>query len=112
MPRALGVWPVAGSFLFWLLLVVAFQRVCQRLACRAGDGRVHGPAGFSFGQDYDISAGQAGVLAMVMMAGAMRVAVSFAVACGKDDLDLDLRARCRSRLMTFRYFPISLVTAW
>ena len=47
---------------------------------------------------------------MVMMAGAMRVAVSFAVACAKDDGDLDLRARCRSRPTTFRYFPISLVT--
>ncbi len=45
---------------------------------------------------------------MVMMAGAMRVAVSFAVACAKDDGDLDLRARCRSRPTTFRYFPISL----
>ena len=49
---------------------------------------------------------------MVMMAGAMRVAVSFAVACAKDDGDLDLRARCRSRSTVFRYFPISLVTAW
>ena len=78
----------------------------------ARDGRVHGPAGFRFWQVYGISAGQAGVLAMVMMAGAMRVAVSFAVACAKDDGDLDLRARCRSRPTTFRYFPISLVTAW
>ena len=48
-----------------------------------------------------ICAGQAGVLAMVMTAGAIRVTVSFAVACGKDDGDLDLRARCRSRSTTF-----------
>jgi len=41
-----------------------------------------------------------------------QIAVSFAVACAKDDGDLDLRARCRSRPTTFRYFPISLVTAW
>ena len=66
----------------------------------------------SFGLADGVFAGQAGVLAMVMMAGAMRVAVSFAVACAKDDGDLDLRARCRSRPTTFRYFPISLVTAW
>ena len=49
---------------------------------------------------------------MVMTAGAIRVAASFAVACAKEDGDLDLRARCRSRSMTLRYFPIWLVTAW
>ena len=49
---------------------------------------------------------------MVMMAGAMRVAVSFAVACGKAEGDLDLRARCRLRSTMFRHFAISLVTAW
>ena len=42
-------------------------------------GRVHGPAGFLFGRVCGVSAGQAGVLAMVMTAGAMRVTVSFAV---------------------------------
>src|SRR6266478_2200886 len=80
------------------------------VSCRGG--RVHGLAGFRCGQVYGICAGQAGELAMVTMAGTMRVAVSFAVACAKDDWDLDLRARCRSRPTTFRYFPISLVTAW
>ena len=39
---------------------------------------------------------------MVMTAGAVRVAVSFAPACGKDEGDLDLRARCRSRPRVFR----------
>ena len=75
-------------------------------------GRVHGPAGSSIGRVYGVIAGQAGVLAMVMTAGAMRVAVSFAVACAKEDGDLDLRGRCRSRSTMFRYRPISLVTAW
>ena len=49
---------------------------------------------------------------MVMTAGAIRVAVSFALACGKCDGDLDFRARCRSLSTTFRYPAISLVTAW
>ena len=61
---------------------------------------------------YGVSAGQAGVLAIVMTAGAIRVAVSFALACGKCEGDLDLRARCRSLSTTFRYPAISLVTAW
>ena len=47
---------------------------------------------------------------MVMMAGAMRVAVSFAVAWPKLLGDFDLRARCRFRSATVRYFPISLVS--
>ena len=49
---------------------------------------------------------------MVMTAGVMRVVVSLAVACAKEDGDLDLRGRCRSRSTMFRCFPISLVTAW
>ena len=61
---------------------------------------------------YGVFAGQAGILAMVRMAGAMRVSVSFAAACAKDEGDLDLRARRRSRSTTFLYCPISLVTAW
>src|SRR5439155_24013207 len=56
-------------------------------------------------------AGQAGVLAMAVMGGALRVTVSFALACGKCEGDLDLRARCRSRSTVFRYPAISLVTA-
>ena len=49
---------------------------------------------------------------MVMTAVAMRVTVSSAVACAKDDGDLDLRGRCRPRSTTLRYPAISLVTAW
>jgi hypothetical protein len=61
---------------------------------------------------WGVSAVQAGVLAMVTTAGAMRVAVSFAFACGNEEGDLDFRARCRSRSTAFRYPAISLVTAW
>jgi hypothetical protein len=46
---------------------------------------------------------------MVMMAGAMRARVSFAVARGKLLGDFDLRAWCRFRSTTTRHFPISLV---
>ncbi len=46
---------------------------------------------------------------MVMMAGAVRVAVSFAVAWPKLLGDFDLRARCRFRSTTVRYFAIVLV---
>ena len=81
------------------------------VSCRAAGSTVRrGPR--SLGRVCGVSAGQAGVLAMVMMAGAMRVTVSFAPACAKDEGDLDLRARCRSRSTTFRHFAISLVTAW
>jgi hypothetical protein len=48
---------------------------------------------------------------MVMMAGAIRVRVSFAVAWPKLLGDLDLRGRCRFRSTIFRYFAISLVRA-
>jgi hypothetical protein len=41
----------------------------------------------------------------------MRVTVSFAVAWPKLLGDFDLRARCRSRSTTTRYFPICLVSA-
>ena len=60
----------------------------------------------------DVSAGQAGVLAMMMTAGAIRVTASAGPACAKGEGDLDLRARCRFRSATFRYSAISLVTAW
>ena len=63
------------------------------------------PGGSSFGRVCDTSAGQAGVLAMVMTAGAMRVMVSAGPACAKDEGDLDLRARCRSRSTVFLYCP-------
>ena len=68
--------------------------------------------GGSFSLVFGVSAVQAGVLAMVTTAGAMRVAVSFAFACGNEEGDLDFRARCRSRSTAFRYPAISLVTAW
>ena len=48
---------------------------------------------------------------MVMTAGAIRVAVSARPARGKVLAHLALRARCRFRSMTVRYFPISLVSA-
>ena len=112
MPWALGVWLVVGNFWFWLLRVVPFRWACRRPACRAGAAGStvrRGPLSDVF---YGAFAGQAGMLAMVTTAGAMRVAVSFAVACAKQDGDLDLRARCRSRSTMFRYRPIPLVTAW
>ena len=55
-----------------------------------------------FGRAGGVFAGQAGVLAMLMTAGAMRVTVSAPLACGKDDGDFDLRARCRPRSTTLR----------
>ena len=61
---------------------------------------------------FGVLAGQAGLLAMVMTAGAIRVTVSTGPACAKDEGDLDVRERCRSRSTTFLCRPISLVTAW
>jgi hypothetical protein len=55
---------------------------------------------------------QAGLLAMVMTAVAMRVAVSPAVAWPKLLGDFDLRARCRFRSAMVRYFALSLVRFW
>src|SRR6266702_3123227 len=112
MPWALGVWPVVDSSCFWLLRVVPFRRACRNAACRAGAAGSTVRRGSCSGGFAVLLLGQAGVLAMVMMAGAMRVAVSFAPACAKDEGDLDLRARCRSRSTVFRYSAISLVTAW
>ena len=49
---------------------------------------------------------------MVMTAGAMRMTVSFAPACAKDEGDLDLRARCGLPVDGVPVFRrISLVTA-
>lgn len=59
-----------------------------------------------------VSAGQDGVLAMVMTAGAMRVILSFGPAWGKALGDFDLRSRCRFRSVTTRCFAICLVRAW
>lgn len=53
----------------------------------------------------------AGLLAMVMTAGAVRVTVSFGLACSKVLGDLDLRARCRFRSTTARNLAILLVSA-
>src|SRR5258705_3788929 len=74
-------------------------------------GRVQGPAGFLSGRVCGVVAGQAGVLAMVMTAGAMRVAVSFAPAGPKDEGGLDLRGRCRARSTAVPYSPSLLGTA-
>ena len=56
-------------------------------------------------------AGQEGLLAMVMTAGAIRVTVSLRPARAKVPGDFDVRERCRFRSMTVRYFPIALVSA-
>ena len=48
---------------------------------------------------------------MVMMAGAVRVRVSFAVAWPELLGDLDLRARCRFRLTMTQCFAVPLVRA-
>jgi hypothetical protein len=47
---------------------------------------------------------------MVMMAGAIRVRLPFALAWPKLLGDFDLRARCLFRSAMVRYFPISLVS--
>ena len=112
MPAALAVWPVMGSFCFWLLRVVAFRWACWMAACPRRGGRVHGPAGSLLEWPYGVFAGQAGMLAMVMTAVAMRVTVSAGLAWPKGLGDLDLRARCRLRSTTLRCTAISLVTAW
>ncbi len=49
---------------------------------------------------------------MVMMAGAVRVRVSLAVAWGKLLGDFDLRARWRLRSTMTRYLAIFLVRVW
>ena len=58
-----------------------------------------------------VSAGQAGLLARMMMAGAVRVAVSARLACSKVLGHFALRARCRFRSMTVRGLLIALVRA-
>src|SRR5260370_23811254 len=63
------------------------------------------------GRGCGILGGQAGLLAMVMTAGVIRVAVSARPARGKVLAHLALRARCRFRSMTVRYFASSLARA-
>ena len=58
-----------------------------------------------------VSAGQAGWLAKVMTASAIRVAVSVRLACPKVLGHFALRARCRFRSMTVRSLPSALVRA-
>ena len=83
MPGGLGIWvsvPVSGVWLRWVV------SGCGHAGGRRvvpGDGRFHGPAGVLAGLPVSVSAGQAGWLAMVMMAGAMRVRVSFAAGVGE-----------------------------
>jgi hypothetical protein len=57
-----------------------------------------------------VSAGQAGSLARVMTAPAVRVAVSARLAWPKVLGHFALRARCRFRSMTIRYLLIVLVS--
>jgi len=83
MPAALGIWVLVSVFRGWVTLGGFWWRGCR----------------------------QAGLLAMVMMAGAVRVMVSFAVAWPKLLGDFDLRARCRLRSTMVRYLAISLVSA-
>jgi hypothetical protein len=50
---------------------------------------------------------------MVTTAGAMRVAVSFTLACGNEEGDLDFRARCRSRSTASRWrYPRRSLGPW
>src|SRR5271157_4453773 len=58
-----------------------------------------------------VFAGQAGLLARVMTAGAVRVPVPARPARGKVLAHLALRARCRFRSMTVQYFASSLASA-
>ena len=60
---------------------------------------------------FGVLAGQAGLLAMVMTAGAIRVTGLLALRARRTR-DSDVRERCRSRSTTFLCRPISLVTAW
>ena len=110
MPWALGIWVFVRGSRFWLRWVVSVRGHAEG-RCRAGDGRFHGPAGGRSGLNLSVSAGQAGLLAMVMTASAVRVTVSARVACGKVLAHFALRGRCRFRSMTVRCFPIALVRA-
>ena len=111
MPWALGIWVFVGGSWFWLRWVVPgwghaeSRRVVPEAAGSTGR-RGAGP-----GLVVSARAGQAGLLAMVMTAAAVRVMVSARLACGKVLAHFALRARCRFRPVTVRYFPIALVSA-
>lgn len=111
MPWALGIWVFAGGSRFWLRWVVSVRGHTEGRRVVPGDGRFHGPADVLSDLVCGFSAGQAGVLAMVMTASAVRVTVSARPARGKVLAHLALRARCRFRPMTVRCFPIALVRA-
>lgn len=74
-------------------------------------GRFHGPAGCSRSFRVGVLAGQAGLLARVMTAGAMRVGAPFAAALEKAPGDFETRARCRFRSVTTRNPEMALVRA-
>ena len=112
MPWGLGIWVVSAICSALLVSVTVgdnWFRACPRPACRAGDGRFHGPAGGSSGLRLGVPAGQAGLLARVMTACAVRVAVSARLACSKVLGHFALRARCRFRSMTVRSLASALV---
>src|SRR5208282_4952240 len=73
MPWALGIWVSVRAFLFWLRWVVPGCGHAEGRRVVSAGGRFHGPAGWFAGVVCGISAGQAGVLASVMMAGVIRV---------------------------------------
>ena len=83
------------------------------MSCRATAGSTGRRTGFpgEFLAAAAVSAGQAGLLAMVMTAPAMRVAVSARLACPKVLGHFALRARCRFRSTTVRNLPSALVRA-
>src|SRR5260370_13686384 len=76
-----------------------------------GDGRFHGPAGGPSGGFCGVRAGQAGLVAKVVMASAIRLAVAVRLAWPKALGHFALRARCRFRSMTVRHFASALVWA-
>ena len=111
MPWALGIWVSVRVSRFWLRRVVSGCGQAESRRVVPADGRFHGPASGGSGPRSGVYAGQAGLLAMVMTASAVRVRVSLRVAWPKLLGDFDLRGRCRFRSVTVRYFPIALVRA-
>ena len=95
----------------WLRWVVPDRGHADGRRVVPGGGRFHGPAECSPEVFRSICAGQAGVLARVMTAGAIRVAVSARPARGKVLAHLALRTRCRFRSTTVLRLPSSLVRA-
>ena len=111
MPWGLGIWVFVRGSRLWLRWVVPGRgHAGGRLSCRVTAGSTGRRAGV-LGRFCGVCAGQAGVFARVMTAAAVRVAMSARPARGKVLAHLALRARCRFRSMTVRYFASSLVSA-